>query len=107
VIAVLAVISAVPKGLLAHPDMRIAAGADNGEFAWFIDQTSAQLAHTGVLSVSLWWYKIEMLTWALWLSFALTGWIKWVWQVFSRDGLWRNETSAPPPMPSGPAPDPE
>jgi hypothetical protein len=31
-----------------------------------------------------------MLAWALWLSFALTRWIKWAWQVFARDGLWRH-----------------
>ena len=35
----------------------------------------------GVLSVSLWWYRLAMLAWALWLSFALTRWVRWAWQV--------------------------
>lgn len=88
--AVLAVIGAVPGGLLAHPDMRIAGSGAYGTLAWFIDQSHDELPRTGVLSVSLWWYKLAMLAWALWLSFALTRWIKWAWQVFARDGLWRH-----------------
>jgi hypothetical protein len=30
-----------------------------------------------------------MLLWALWLSFALLGWLRWGWQCFSQDGIWR------------------
>ena len=105
--ALVGVVAAVPGGLLAHPDMRLAGTGSYDAFSWFIDQASAQLPRVGVLSVSLWWYKIAILAWALWLSFALTRWVRWAWQVFARDGLWRGRpvASAParpePPAPAG------
>ena len=30
-----------------------------------------------------------MLTWSLWLAFALLRWLTWGWQSFSTAGLWR------------------
>ena len=102
IIAIVAVISAVPQGLLAHPDMRIAPEAGPGELTWFVDRAAAQLPAPAVLSVSLWWYKIAMLAWALWLSFALTRWVRWAWRVFTRDGLWQIEP-ADTPQPQAPA----
>ncbi len=89
VAAVLAVVAAVPGGLLARPDMRISGGGDYGALGWFVDQTRDTLPRPAVVSVSLWWYKIAMLAWALWLSFVLTRWLKWAWEVYARDGLWR------------------
>ena len=96
-VAVLAVVAAVPGGLLAQPDMRISGGGDSGALAWFVDQTRDTMPRPAVLSVSLWWYKIAMLAWALWLSFVLTRWLKWAWEVFTRDGLWRSGPGAAPP----------
>ena len=104
VVAILAVIAAVPQGLLAQPDMRIEPVRSPGELTWFIDQAAEQLPTPSVLSISLWWYKLAMLAWALWLSFALTRWIRWAWQVFMRDGLWRH---APLRTPPPPAPEPQ
>ena len=94
-IAIATVVGAVPAGLLAHPDMRIHGGRPGETLYWFLDRTSDAVPRTGVLSVSLWWYKIAMLTWALWLSFALTRWVKWAWQIYARDGLWRSAQQAP------------
>ncbi len=34
-------------------------------------------------------FATSMLAWALWLSFALTRWVGWAWQVYAREGLWR------------------
>jgi len=105
VAAVLAVVAAVPRGLLAHPDMRVRGAGFDGQLGWFIDQTHSELPRSGVVSVSLWWYKIAMLAWSLWLSFALTRWIRWAWQVYSREGLWRREPPrGPTPTPAAPAP---
>jgi hypothetical protein len=96
-------VAAVPQGLLAHPDMRIAPPPIiGGELTWFVDQSMTQLPAPAVLSVSLWWYKIAMLAWALWLSFALIRWVKWAWQVYTRDGLWPQRERAPQPAPSPP-----
>jgi hypothetical protein len=105
VAAVLAVVAAVPKGLLAHPDMRVMGAGFYGQLNWFVDQTHSQLPRSGVVSVSLWWYKLAMLAWALWLSFALTRWIRWAWQVYSREGLWRRvPPRARTPASPGPVP---
>jgi hypothetical protein len=40
-------------------------------------------------TVPMWIYKVLILAWALWLSFALLRWLPWVWQRFSSDGFWR------------------
>lgn len=101
-IALLAVVAAVPQGLLAHPDMRIASPDTAATLSWFVDRAADRLPAPGVLSVSLWWYKLAMLAWALWLSFALTRWVRWAWQVYTRDGLWRSRPPrpSPPPVPA-------
>jgi len=108
VAAILAVAGAVPQGLLAQPDMRILPASPSGELTWFVDQTADWLPSPGVLTVSLWWYKIAMLAWALWLSFALTRWVGWAWRVFNRDGVWRRPPVLTPPLqrPDGAAPVP-
>jgi hypothetical protein len=105
-VAIAAVAAAVPEGLLSRPDMRIRPDFDSGTLSWFVDQTMSELPASSVLSVSLWWYKLAMLAWALWLSFALTRWVRWAWQVFSRDGLWRAApvTAAPLRGPDAPSP---
>jgi hypothetical protein len=97
--AILALVAAVPRGLLARPDMRIQSLDSGGALAWFVDQAPGNLPTPGILSVSLWWYKLAMLAWALWLSFALVRWIKWAWQIYTRDGLWRGAGESPPVTP--------
>ncbi|MBS0378381.1 MAG: hypothetical protein JSS29_07845 [Proteobacteria bacterium] len=94
--ALFAVVAAVPAGLLAHPDMRF---AGSGSLHWFVDQSPDALPRAAIVSVSLWWYKVAILAWALWLSFALTRWVRWAWQVYSRDGLWRAAVRPPAPPP--------
>ncbi|MFO1466265.1 MAG: hypothetical protein U1F35_07490 [Steroidobacteraceae bacterium] len=44
-----------------------------------------------VLSVSLWWYKLAMLLWALWLAFALVRWLPAAWRALGAGGWWRKE----------------
>ena len=78
--------------------MRISGGGEYGLLEWFIDQTRDALPRPGVLSVPLWWYKIAMLAWALWLSLVLTRWLRWAWQVFAGDGLWRSPPLGSPPV---------
>jgi hypothetical protein len=38
----------------------------------------------------MWVYKVLILAWALWLSFALLRWLPWVWRSFAGEGLWRS-----------------
>ena len=42
-----------------------------------------------MLSAPLWLYRALMLAWALWLAFALLGWLRWGWEAFRTGGLWR------------------
>ncbi|HZF26772.1 MAG TPA: hypothetical protein VEZ88_10970 [Steroidobacteraceae bacterium] len=93
-IALFSLVSAIPYGLLSTPDMRIrGAGSGGNLFSWFLDQSAGVLPQPGVISVSLWWYKLAMLAWALWLSFALLRWLPWGWRAFNASGLWRGDRS--------------
>src|SRR4030095_11089733 len=91
-IAALAVlVSAIPYGLLGEPDMGLLnAGRD---LPWFVDRTASQLPQPFVLSVSIWFYKLAMLLWALWLSFALLRWLPWAWGQYAVEGVWRAKES--------------
>jgi len=99
--AVLGLVTAIPYGLLASPDMRIAgAGQSLGNLSWFSDQSANQLPSAWVFSVSLWWYKAAMLAWALWLAFALTRWLPFAWHALNAGSFWeRNATPAKPQPP--------
>jgi hypothetical protein len=97
--AVFGLVLAIPYGLLASPNMRIAgAGQSLGSLSWFTDQAANQLPGDWVISVSLWWYKSAMLAWALWLAFALTRWLPIAWRALNVGALWEiNPTSDPSP----------
>jgi hypothetical protein len=92
--AVLGLVLAIPYGLLASPDMRIAgAGQYFGSLSWFTDQSANQLPSAWILSVSLWWYKTAMLAWALWLAFALTRWLPFAWRALNVGAFWKHNTA--------------
>lgn len=102
VLAVLVLVGAVPKGLLGLPDMHVSGnGSSAFNLRWFADQSAGPLPVAGVLSVSLWCYKLTMLAWALWLANALLGWSRWVFAAWSAGGYWRQRKpkTAPPPLP--------
>ena len=86
-------VSAIPFGLLGEPDMGMRGDLDSGGIGlpWFMDRTASQLPQPFVLSVSIWFYKLAMLLWALWLSFALLRWLPWAWRQFSSQGVWRGD----------------
>lgn len=92
-LAALAVlVSAIPYGLLGQPDMGVINGSQT-DLPWFMDRTAPQLPQPFVLSVSIWFYKLAMLLWALWLSFALLRWLPWAWRQYTSEGVWRSEES--------------
>ena len=92
--AIAVLISAIPFGLLGEPDMGLAPGPQG--LPWFVDRTAAQLPQPFVISVSIWFYKLAMLLWALWLSFALLRWLPWAWRQFASEGLWRGKEAGSP-----------
>jgi hypothetical protein len=104
VLSLIVLIGAVPTGLLGLPDMHVAGqGSSAWNLHWFADQSANALPGAGVLSVSLWAYKIAMLAWALWLANALIGWLRWGFEAWTHGGYWRRNApkavAAPPPLP--------
>ncbi|GLQ88615.1 CvpA family protein [Dyella flagellata] len=108
VLALITLVSAVPKGLLGLPDMHVAGNDSTAwDLNWFADQTHNALPNAGVISVSLWFYKIAMLAWAIWLANALIGWLRWGFEAWTKGGYWRKrEPKRPvPSLPAEPATD--
>jgi hypothetical protein len=98
VIALVAVVGAIPVGLLGRPDMQIVSPVRYGDLAWFADRTSGATPGAGAISVSQWFYRAAMLAWALWLSLALVRWLPWAWRSFSHGGTWRSTPRPARPM---------
>jgi len=99
--AVVSLVAAIPYGLLANPDMRVAgSGQQANELSWFNDQAAGELPVPWVLSLSLWWYKAAMLLWALWLAFALVRWLPIAWKALGAGGFWRKRLLPAPPPPA-------
>lgn len=88
--ALSALFFAVQAGLMGQPEMRIAGnGSDNYLLRWYQDRTGPVLPQSWMFSLPLFVYRLAMLAWALWLAFALIRWLRWGWECFSTNGLWR------------------
>ena len=106
-VALGSLVAAIPNGLLGSPDMRVVgAGSHGGLLEWFHDRVDQALPRPVVISVSIWFYKAAMLAWALWLSFALTRWVRWAWDAFGANGLWQPTRRALNPFRRDPVPPP-
>lgn len=92
VIALLAIVTSLPMGLLGTPDMHVSGHASHGNvLGWFADRSESVLPVAAAFTAPLWIYKALILAWALWLSFALLRWLPWVWHCFSSQGYWRSK----------------
>jgi hypothetical protein len=91
VIALGAIVVALPSGLLGSPDMHVTGNGSYGNaLTWFADRSDSVLPIATAWSAPMWIYKVLILIWALWLSFALLRWLPWVWQCFAKDGFWHS-----------------
>ena len=85
-----ALLAGIERGLLGYPDMQVAGnGSGNYVLNWYQDISGTILPRAWVLSVPIMVYRLLILAWALWLAFALINWLRWAWECFSADGLWR------------------
>jgi hypothetical protein len=90
VAAALALIAAIPFGLLGQPDMHVAGqGSSASSLRWFADQAEAALPVGSAVSVPLWIYRIAMLAWSLWLANAVVSWLRWALRAWMAGGYWR------------------
>ena len=95
VYALLAIIAALPQGLLGTPDMHVTGHESHANLlSWFADRSTSELPLAAAFTVPMWIYKVVILAWALWLSFALVRWLPWAWKCFSSDGFWRRQANA-------------
>lgn len=96
-------IGVVASGLLGNPEMFIRGnGSDPTLLQWYQDGSDGTLTRPSYLSISIWWYRLFMLLWALWLAASLIRWLAWGWRQFVAGGcIRRNQeiTDAPPPLP--------
>lgn len=107
-IALFALASAIPQGLLGQPDMHV---TGNGSYAqslrWFADRSADALPQATALTLPLWVYKVLMLAWALWLANALIGWLRGGFAAWTRGGYWRAAEKKPAIASPAPAAEPE
>ncbi|MEX1117514.1 MAG: hypothetical protein WEB60_01850 [Terrimicrobiaceae bacterium] len=95
-------VAVVGAGLLGSPEMFIVGnGSTSDTLRWYQASSGEQLPQPSCLSVSIWWYRIFMLVWALWLAASLIRWLRWGWHQFSAGGCFHGKTRPvvqPPPL---------
>jgi hypothetical protein len=86
----------VAEGLLGSPEMFILGnGSSSGFLSWLLDRTGELLPQPGYFSVSIWFYRLAMLLWALWLAASLLRWLTWAWTKFTDGGVFRFAAKKP------------
>lgn len=110
VMALVCLFASVHNGLLGEPDM-VVSGYDSSvrNLHWFADRSEAALPVAGVVSLPLWVYNVVMLVWALWLAWAVVGWLRAAFTAWIDGGYWRAwrepkpvevvDVPPPPPVP--------
>ncbi len=93
----------VGEGLLGNPEMFIV-GNDSWRthLNWFQPRTGPELPEPYIVSTSVWFYRLLMLAWALWLAMALLRWLQTGWNAFSHGGCWKRAASMPTPPEADP-----
>lgn len=69
---------------------------------WYEARCDGALPQSQCFSISVWWYRLLMLLWALWLALSLIRWLAWGWRQFSAGALIRRKSkilNTPPPLP--------
>ena len=102
-IALGTLIVVVGAGLLGNPEMFIIGnGSSQSRLQWFQPRAGTSLPGATIVSVSVWFYRLFMLFWALWLASALLRWLADGWKHFSHGGAWKRKPriAKPPEIPS-------
>jgi hypothetical protein len=78
-------------GLLGSPEMYVA-GVNSSEsyLNWFSARAPSGLPQPGYWSISIWWFRLAMLLWALWLAWSLVKWLRRGWQNSAKRGHFRS-----------------
>jgi hypothetical protein len=90
IVALIGLYISIQKGLLGIPNMQISGnGSSDFFFHWTQDRIGDALPQPWVLSLPLFVYRILMLIWALWLAYSLLKWLRWAWNCFIHEDIWR------------------
>ncbi len=77
-------------GLLGSPEMYVAGnGSTQAYLNWFSARATSELPQPGYWSISIWWFRLAMLLWALWLAYSLVRWLRRGWQNSAKRGHFR------------------
>ena len=88
--AVICIIASAVKGLLAPVDMQVSGyGSSERVLRWSADQSSGALPSAAAFGIQMWWYRAMTLIWALWLAWALVGWLRYAKRALSQGEFWR------------------
>jgi hypothetical protein len=68
-------------------------GSSSGLLRWYQDVSDGTLPKAWVFSMPLFYYRIAMLAWALWISFYLIKILKWGWNCFTSPKIWYSSPS--------------
>ncbi len=84
-----ALYQAIKTGLLGSPVMKIA-GNYSSSFSlnWYQDLTTGSIPMPWFLAFDIWYYRILMLLWALWLAASIIHWVKWGFDAYTTNGGW-------------------
>ena len=90
VAAVGVLLTMVGSRLLGSPEMYITGnGSYRGELLWFSPSSEAIVPRPWIFSISVWYYRLLMLVWALWLANSMLGWLQAWWTAMNQGSFWR------------------
>jgi hypothetical protein len=93
-LALSALFEATRAGLILKPDMQVSgSSSSNALLRWYVDRFDGELPSVSVYSLPLSVWRGFMLLWSVWLATSLLGWMRWGWQSFSHEGLWRKRVA--------------
>lgn len=82
VIVLIGLAVVIPMGLFSHPDMGIVGNGSTSKYwHWFADQSQGRTPEVTLVSVPYFIYKVFLVIWSLWLSFALLNWVVASWRI--------------------------
>ncbi len=84
-----ALYQAIETGLLGSPRMMIAGNDSSSSYlSWYQDLTTGEIPSPWFLAFDIWYYRILMLLWALWLAASIIKWVKWGFDAYTTNGGW-------------------
>jgi hypothetical protein len=85
IFSIAAILFSIFFGLLSTPDMMIKGnGSSSYYLIWYKDYIDERIFQPTLFTLSIWYYKVLMLIWSIWVSFVLISWIENAWTVFSK-----------------------